>query len=75
MNATKRIVMGVFCLAAAGVFGETYPVTDVASLTEALGKAGDGDGRRAGEGDSDRRSGTLDVQQRGRSDLPDAGLD
>lgn len=40
----NKIVTFVLCLASAGLFGgTTYPVSDVASLTEALGKAGDGD--------------------------------
>ena len=43
MNAMKSVVVGLLCLSAASLFGETYNVTDVVSLTAALGKAGDGD--------------------------------
>ena len=52
MNAMKSIVVGVLCLSGAGLFGgTTYPVTDAASLTEALGKAGDGDVIECATGD------------------------
>ena len=43
MNAMRSFVVVALCLSAAGLFGETYNVSDVASLMEALGKAGDDD--------------------------------
>ena len=43
MNLKKSLASVIVLLSSAGVFGETYTATDVASLTDALGKAVDGD--------------------------------
>ena len=51
MNAMRSFVVVALCLSAAGLFGETYNVSDVASLMEALGKASDGDVIECAAGD------------------------